>query len=149
MVNEGKKEVKLKSSFETKEIYGLNIVEAKDVDKFTRRIMSLPDLNGENGKIKNLGRTFKEFNAKPISSLCIFHFKNEKDARFLKQIMNKAKEEYGIILERNDFKHVNSDNFDEWTNLIDKCIKTKKYNMVTFLLNDYIDKNGLYGKLKF
>ena len=149
MVNGEKKEVKLKSAFETKEIYGLNIVEAKDVDKFTGRIMSLPDLNGENGKIKNLGRTFKVFNAKPISSLCIFHFKNEKDARYLKQIMNKAKEEYGIILERNDFKHVNSDNFDEWTNLIDKCIKTKKYNMVTFLLNDYIDKNGLYGKLKF
>ena len=53
MVNGEKKEVKLKSSFETKEIYGLNIVEAKDVDKFTRRIMSLPDLNGENGKMKN------------------------------------------------------------------------------------------------
>ena len=149
MVNGEKKEVKLKSAFETKEIYGLNIMEAKDVDKFTGRIMSLPDLNGENGKIKNLGRTFKVFNAKPISSLCLFHFKNEKDARYLKQIMNKAKEEYGIILERNDFKHVNSDNFDEWSNLIDKCIKTKKYNMVTFLLNDYIDKNGLYTKLKF
>ena len=56
--------------------------------------------------------------------------------------MNKAKEEYGIILEKNDFKHVNSDNFTEWTNLIDKCIKTKKYNMVTFLINDYLDKRG-------
>jgi hypothetical protein len=149
MINGEKKEVKLKSAFETKEIYGLNIIEANNVDKFTGKIMSLPDLSGENGKIKNLGRTFKVFNAKPISSLCIFHYKNEKDARYLKQVMNKAKEEYGIILEKNDFKHVNSDNFNEWTSLIDKCIKTKKYNMVTFLINDYLDKSGLYAKLKF
>ena len=61
-----KKEVRLKSAFETKELYGLKIVEAKEVDKFTGRIMSLPELNGENGRIKNLGRTFKVFKAKPI-----------------------------------------------------------------------------------
>ena len=133
----------------TKEIYGINIVEANSVDKFTGKIMSLPDLNGENGKIKNIGRTFKVFNGKPISSFCIFHYKNEKDARYLKQIMNKAKEEYGIILEKNDFKHVNSDKLEEWTNLIDKCIRTKKYNLITFLINDYLDKTGLYAKLKF
>ena len=139
---EKKKEVKLKSAYETKEIYGFKIVEANNVDKFTGRIMSLPDLSGENGKIKNLGLTFKVFNAKLISSLCIFHYKNEKDARYLKQAMSNAKEEYGIILEKNDFKHVNSDNFTEWTNLIDKCIKAKKYNMVTFLINDYLDKRG-------
>ena len=53
MVNGEKKEVKLKSAFETKELYGLNIVEAKDVDKFTGRIMTLPQLNGQNGLIKN------------------------------------------------------------------------------------------------
>ena len=105
---EKKKEIKLKSAYETKEIYGINIIEAKDVDKFTGRIMRLPELNGENGKIKNLGRTFKVFNAKPISSLCLFHYKNEKDARYLKQIMSKAKEEYGIVLTKNDFKHVDS-----------------------------------------
>ena len=149
MINGEKKEVRLKSAFETKQIYGLNIIEANNVDKFTGKIMSLPDLNGENGKIKNIGRTFKVFRAKPISSLCIFHYKNEKDARYLKQIMEKAKEEYGIILEKNDFKHVNSDNFDEWVKLIDKCIKSKKYNMITLLLSDYLDKNGLYSKLKF
>ena len=74
--------------------------------------MSLPDLNGENGKIKNLGLTFKVFNGKPISSLCIFHYKNEKDARYIKKVMNEAKEEYGIILEKNDFKLANSDNFN-------------------------------------
>ena len=148
-INGEKKEVKLKSAFETKEIYGLNIVEAKDVDKFTGRIMSLPELNGENGKIKNLGRTFKVFNAKPITSICLFHSKNEKDARYLKQIMNKAKEEYGIILDKNDFKHVGSENFVEWTNLVDKCVKTKKYNIITFLINDRLDSIGLYNKLKF
>ena len=85
--------MKLKSAYETKELYGLKIVEAKDVDKFTGRIMSLPELNGENGRIKNLGRTFRVFKAKPITSLCFFHYRNEKDARYLKQLMNKAKEE--------------------------------------------------------
>ena len=149
IVDGEKKEVKLKSAFETKEIYGLNIVEAKDVDKFTGKIMSLPELNGENGKIKNIGRTFKVFNAKPISSLCLFHSKNEKDARYLKQIMYKAKEEYGIILDKNDFKHVGSEYFEDWKNLIDKCIKTKKYNIITFLINDHLDSIGLYAKLKF
>lgn len=149
IINGEKKEIKLKSAFETKEIYGINIIESKDVDKFTGRIMSLPELNGENGKIKNLGRTFKVFNAKPISSLCLFHYKNEKDARYLKQIMSKAKEEYGIILSKNDFKHVDTENFEDWTNLIDKCIKTKKYNIITFLINDFLDKIGLYTKLKF
>ena len=149
IINGEKKEVKLKSAFETKEIYGLNIVEAKDVDKFTGRIMSLPELNGENGKIKNLGRTFKVFKAKPITSLCLFHSKNEKEARYLKQVMYKAKEEYGIILEKNDFKHVDTENFEDWTNLIDKCIRTKKYNIITFLINDRLDGVGLYTKLKF
>ena len=144
-----KKEVRLKSAFETKELYGLKIVEAKEVDKFTGRIMTLPELNGENGRIKNLGRTFKVFKAKPITSLCLFHYKNEKDARYLKQIMNKAKEEYGIILAKNDFKHVDSDSFDDWMLLVDKCIKTKKYNIITFLINDYLDNIGLYSKLKF
>ena len=144
-----KKEIKLKSALDTKETYGLNIVEAKDVDKFTGKIMSLPELNGENGKIKNLGRTFKVFNAKPISSLCLFHSKNEKDARYLKQVMYKAKEEYGIILDKNDFKHVGSENYDDWTSLIDKCIKTKKYNIITFLINDRLDSIGLYTRLKF
>ena len=149
IINGEKKEIKLKSAYETKEIYGINIIEAKDVDKFTGRIMRLPELNGENGKIKNLGRTFKVFNAKPISSLCLFHYKNEKDARYLKQIMSKAKEEYGIILTKNDFKHVDSENFEDWTALIDKCVKTKKYNIITFLINDFLDKIGLYSKLKF
>jgi aubergine-like protein len=149
VINGEKKEVKLKSAFETKEIYGLNIVEAKDVDKFTGKIMSLPELNGENGKIKNLGRTFKVFNAKPISSICLFHSKNEKDARYLKQIMYKAKEEYGIVLDKNDFKHVGSEYYEDWTSLIDKCIKTKKYNIISFLINDHLDSIGLYAKLKF
>jgi len=149
IINGEKKEIKLKSAYETKEIYGINIIEAKDVDKFTGRIMRLPELNGENGKIKNLGRTFKVFNAKPISSLCLFHYKNEKDARYLKQIMSKAKEEYGIVLTKNDFKHVDSENFEDWTTLIDKCVKTKKYNIITFLINDFLDKIGLYSKLKF
>ena len=66
MVDGEKKEIKLKSAFETKQIYGLNIVEAKNVDKFTGRIMKLPELNGENGCIKNLGRTFRVFKAQPI-----------------------------------------------------------------------------------
>jgi aubergine-like protein len=149
VINGEKKEVKLKSAFETKEIYGLNIVEAKDVDKFTGKIMSLPELNGENGKIKNLGRTFKVFNAKPISSICLFHSKNEKDARYLKQIMYKAKEEYGIVLDKNDFKHVGSEYYEDWTSLIDKCIKSKKYNIISFLINDHLDSIGLYAKLKF
>ena len=149
IINGEKKEIKLKSAYETKKIYGINIIEAKDVDKFTGRIMRLPELNGENGKIKNLGRTFKVFNAKPISSLCLFHYKNEKDARYLKQIMSKAKEEYGIVLTKNDFKHVDSENFEDWTTLIDKCVKTKKYNIITFLINDFLDKIGLYSKLKF
>ena len=149
MVNGEKKEVKLKSAFETKELYGLNIVEAKDVDKFTGRIMTLPQLNGQNGLIKNLGRTFRVFKAKPITSLCFFHYKNEKDARYLKQLMTKAKEEYGIILAKNDFKHIDSDCFEEWVTMIDKCVKTKKYNIITFLITDYLDNSGLYSKLKF
>ena len=149
LIDGEKKEVRLKSAFETKEIYGLKIVEAKDVDKFTGRIMTLPELNGEDGKIKNLGRTFKVFKSRPITSLCLFHYKTEKDARYLKQIMNKAKEEYGIVLAKNDFKHVDSDSFDGWMTLVDKCIKTKKYNIITFLINDYLDNIGLYSKLKF
>ena len=63
--------------------------------------------------------------------------------------MSKAKEEYGIILTKNDFKHVDSENFEDWTALIDKCVKTKKYNIITFLINDFLDKIGLYSKLKF
>ena len=149
LVNGEKKEVKLKSAYETKELYGLKIVEAKDVDKFTGRIMSLPELNGENGRIKNLGRTFRVFKAKPITSLCFFHYRNEKDARYLKQLMNKAKEEYGIILAKNDFKHIDSDSAEEWVTMVDKCVKTKKYNIITFLITDYNDNNGLYSKLKF
>ena len=149
IVDGEKKEVKLKSAFETKEIYGLKIVDAKEVESFTGRIMTLPSLNGENGRINNLGRTFRVFKAKPISSLCLFHYKNEKDARYLKQLMSKAREEYGISLVKNDFKHVNTDCFEDWVTLTEKCVKTKKYNLITFLINDHLDNIGLYSKLKF
>ena len=149
IVDGEKKEVKLKSAFETKEIYGLKIVDAKEVESFIGRIMTLPLLNGENGRINNLGRTFRVFKAKPISSLCLFHYKNEKDARYLKQLMSKAREEYGISLVKNDFKHVNTDCFEDWVTLTEKCVKTKKYNLITFLINDHLDNIGLYSKLKF
>ena len=149
MVDGEKKEIKLKSAFETKQIYGLNIVEAKNVDKFTGRIMKLPELNGENGRIKNLGRTFRVFKAQPISSLCLFHSKNEFEARTLKQLMTKAKEEYGIVFTRNDFIHVDSYYFEDWVKLVDKCIKSKKYNIITFLITDQLDSSGLYTKLKY
>ena len=149
IVNGEKKEVKLKSAFETKEIYGLKIIDPKDVDRFTGRIMTLPSLKGEKGLIKNIGRTFRVFKAIPISSLCIFHYKSEKDARSLKKCMETAKDEYGIILKRNDFKHVDSDNFEEWAAIVDKCVKTKKYNIITFFIDDYLDSIGIYSKLKF
>ena len=144
-----KKEIKLKSAFETKDIYGLTIVEAKDVDKFTGRIMNSPELNGKDGIIKNIGRTFTVFKAVPIRSLCLFNAKIINDAKYLKDLMEKAKGGYGIILEKNDFKHVNTNSFEEYAAFVDKIIKSKKYNIITFLINDYIDNMGLYSKLKF
>ena len=149
MVDGEKKDVKLKSAFDTKETYGLKIIDPKDVDRFTGRIMTLPTLKGENGRIKNLGRTFKVFKAVPICSLCIFHKKGENDARRLKDSMEAARQEYGIILKKNDFKHVNSDSFEEWVSIVDKCIRTKKYNIITFFIDDYLDSIGMYSKLKF
>ena len=68
--------------------------------------MKLPELNDENGHIKNLGRTFSVFEAQPISSLCLFHSKNKFDTRTLKKLIMKAKEEYGKVFKRNDFIHV-------------------------------------------
>jgi aubergine-like protein len=149
MVDGEKKDVKLKSAFDTKETYGLKIIDPKDVDRFTGRIMTLPTLKGESGRIKNLGRTFKVFKAVPICSLCIFHKKGENDARRLKDSMEAARQEYGIILKKNDFKHVNSDSFEEWVSIVDKCIRTKKYNIITFFIDDYLDSIGMYSKLKF
>ena len=98
-------------------------------------------------EIENLGGTFRVFKDKPITSLCLFHYKN--DAQYLKQLMTKAKEEYGIVLAKNDFLHVDSDCYDDWVKLINRCFKTKKYNIITFLITDYLDNNGLYSKLKF
>ena len=149
IVDGEKKEVKLKSAFETKEIYGLKIIDPKDVDRFTGRIMTLPVLKGENGRIKNLGKTFKVFQAIPINSLCIFHYKNEGEARKLKSLMEQASTGYGIRLGRNDFKHVDTDHIEDWMALVDKCIKTRKYNIITFFLDDYLDSIGFYTKLKF
>jgi hypothetical protein len=42
MVDGEKKDVKLKSAFDTKETYGLKIIDPKEVDRFTGRIMTLP-----------------------------------------------------------------------------------------------------------
>ena len=39
--------------------------------------------------------------------------------------MYKEKEEYNIFLEKNDYKHVETENIEDWTNLIDKYIRTK------------------------
>ena len=87
-----------------------------------------------NGAIKNLGKTFKVFKAEPISSLCIFHSKDNIFAKNLKKLMIEAKKEYDLILEKNDFKSVASNEFKEWVALVDKCIKTNKYNIITFLI---------------
>ena len=149
MVNGEKKEVKLKSSFEIKEIYGIKIINTKDADKFTGRIMALPKLKGHNGAIKNLGKTFKVFKAEPISSLCIFHSKDNIFAKNLKKLMIEAKKEYDLILEKNDFKSVASNEFKEWVALVDKCIKTNKYNIITFLISDYQENKDFYTKLKY
>ena len=63
--------------------------------------------------------------------------------------MYKEKEVFIIILEKNDYKHIETENIEDWTNLIDKCIRTKKYNIITFLINDRFDDVGFYSKLKY
>ena len=144
-----KKEVKLKSALDIKRIYGLEILAHKDVNLFPGKIMKLPLLKGEKGTaIKNLGRTFKVFKAMPISCAFICHYKDQKYAETLRDLMDKAKKEYGIILDRNDLKSVNSNNFEDWTALVDECMKSKKYNIITFLISDYQDRKDLYSKLK-
>ena len=63
--------------------------------------------------------------------------------------MGKAKKEYGIQLKRIDLRYVSSNNFEDWSAAADECMKSKKYNIIIFLISDYQDRKDLYSKLKY
>lgn len=144
-----KKEVMCKSSYEVKEEYGINILEPRESEKFIGKIMKLPIILGKDGnEIKNISRTFNVSESIPISSLCIFQEKNKDIAKNLKKYMLNAAKGYDIYFENCDFKHAKSQKFEDWAELLDKCIKKNKYNLITLLIDDYLDNQGLYDKLK-
>lgn len=143
-----RKEFKLKSCYEIKQEYGLEITDTKNSAKFTGKIMKLPQIQGENGKnLNNISRTFKLYDSRDIKTIVLYKREMEGQAKSLKKTMQDCSAGYGIKLRTCDFKGIESD-IKKWKQIIDKVRSLKRYNIITLFIDDYLDNKGFYDMLK-
>lgn len=66
----------------------------------------------------------------------------------MEKLISTAGAAYGIKIGRSDYVKMNTEDIDEWINVIKEKYKTKAYNMVLILLDDYLELEGFYSPLK-
>jgi hypothetical protein len=143
-----KETTKLKSSFEKKEEYGLEICDIGS-NTFYGHMMKPPVIKGKNGYIiSDVRKPFEILEAKEINYLCIYHKLYENERKTFENLMKKAGEPYGIKLGKSDFIKMVIENVSDWTSALDKQYPAQKYNLVIVLLDDYLKLQGIYDPLK-
>jgi hypothetical protein len=143
-----KEAIKLKSSYEKKEEYGIDICEIGD-NTFFGYMIKTPLIKGYEGNvITDVRKPFRILEAKVINYLCIYHKIYENERKTLEQLIKKAGEPYGIKIGKADFIKMTSENPVDWATNLDKRYSPLDYNLVIILLDDYLKLQGLYDPLK-
>jgi aubergine-like protein len=93
-------------------------------------------------------KPFKIFDAKQINFLCLYHKLYESDKKTLEKTINSAGTAYGITIGKSDYIKMETENIEEWLNVIQKKFNPREYNQVIVLLDDYLEYEGFYSHLK-
>lgn len=148
---DGKKYV-LKSAFEKKEEYGIDIVEVNSNTNplFQGYMIKNPVIKGKDEKvIPDIRRPFQILNGKKINYLCFYHQEYEEDRKKFESIMKAAGEPYNINIGKAEFKKMASEDPVHWIAAVEKYYVPGNHNLVIFLIDDYLKLQvDLYQPLK-
>jgi aubergine-like protein len=136
------------SSLEKKKIFQLNLLPAEK-NNFTANYMETPTLTA--GKNKQISAEERKPVAVSLSKdltnwLCVYHKDNFNDANLMLESLQKASKSYEIKVSDPEWLEMNSMKADDWKDNVDDYIKQKKYDIVVFILDNYLDK--LYKEIK-
>lgn len=148
-VNGVNQEIKFKSAFEKKEEYGIDIIDVSKDSPFTGHIMRTPSFISKDYKaINNISRPFQVAEAKKIKYICLYHKENEREKNNFANLTKTAAKGYGIEFEKTDYKNISSEDPSEWIKIIESFGKTKQYNIILILIDEYLQAKGFYEILK-
>jgi hypothetical protein len=139
----------LKSSYEKKTEFGIDIIDAKK-ENFEGLIMESPYLLGKNNnKIKNPFQPFKVIYPKEINFILFYHEYHDQEKKKFFELVKQASKGYGLIIGKMDYRYLKDEDPEVWKKEIKKYASNSKYNIVLILLDDYLNKIGLYDELKY
>lgn len=136
------------SPYEKKNIFALQVAPA-DKNTFNAHFMKTPTLiAGKNTKISPEERKPVPVTlSKDLTNwLCVYHNANYEDAENLKANLQKACKSYGIKVSDPEWAELKTTKLSDWIEEVNYYTQEKKYDMVVFVLDRYIDK--LYKGLK-
>ena len=138
----------LKSSYEKKEEYGIDITEVNLKDGFYGHMIKTPGMKGKDDKeVKDIRKPFQIFDAKKINFFCLYHKEYKQGRLKLAELMATAGTPYGITIGKADYIEMGNEDPKEWIAKIEKTM-TSSYNLVVILLDDYLKLQGVYDPLK-
>lgn len=142
-------EEKLKSSYEKKNEYGIDLIDVTNESIFTGGVLQDPIIYGENYTIiKSLMKPFQLYQSKEINFFCIYHKLNERDKNTMDKLFLSAGKSYNICFGLMHYAKTNSENPKEWMDVINKKIHSHKYNVIIVLMDEYLKGLGLYDAIK-
>ncbi len=148
-INDEIKEFCLKSSYQLKNEYGIDIENTSKESPFIGRIITLPSFKSyENKLINNISKPFLVNEPKQIRFKCLYLERNKNEKDKFSDLMKDASKGYNIIFKNCSFHVMKSYNPDDWKEYIIQIEQTKAFNIIIILLDDKLDKNGFYDSLK-
>jgi len=148
IVNEIKEE-KLKSCFQLKNEYGIDIINTSKETPFKGRVINLPLFKSKDNKlINNIFKPFQLIESQKICFKCLYHKENTDSKNKLSKLMKNAAKSYDIKFGRSEFHIMTSEDPKEWMKEILKAEKSKNFNIIIILIDEYFQGKGLYDSLK-
>ena len=140
---------KLASCYEKKNMFALQVAPAEK-STFNALYMSMPSMvAGKNTKILPEDRKPAVVaNAKDLTNwLCVYHKQSYDGANLLLDGLSKSSKAYGIKVADPEWLEMDSTRVEDWKADVESFLKDKKYDIVVFVLDRYLDR--LYKGLKY
>ena len=144
-------ERKYLSSYEIKNLYGIDLINKNENSNFPAYILKSPIFLGyKDHIIHNISKPFELNSSKKINYVCFYHKIYENYKFQLKEIIKKSKVSYGISFGSEDYIAINSEDINDWIKQINKSNSDpkKKYNIFLFLFDNYLHDSSLYDDIK-
>lgn len=136
------------SSLEKKKIFQMNLIPSEK-NKFNANYIETPTLLA--GKNKQISPD--ERKPAPVSTskdltnwLCVYHKDNFDDANLMLDSLKRASKSYDIKVADPEWLEMNSLKAKDWKDNVEDYIKEKKYDIVVFILDKYLE--NLYKDIK-